>query len=234
LEGSTKFFDFNTFTSGGYDYNWLGEKISNFDKAVSEHPDMSSIMDILSGLTSIIPIIMMAAMLVIALFGKKLLPIIKVVSCFAVGFGLGVAVINEKLVDIITLPAWISGLIFGVLAVLLYRLIYVLFFAAFSFYGTFLLAHFALGNILASLGDVKGFIFLGIGAIVMIFAFIKRKYVEMLGTAALGGWVLAKLLVAEDGGFLNGISFLVEYYWIIAIVVALIGFTVQVKTRRRY
>ena len=232
MGGNNISFDFNTFTSGGYSYSWLSEKITNINQTVVEHPDMHSIMEIIRSL-SFISIIMLAAALVMALFGKKLLPLIKVVTCFAVGFALGVGFINEKLVDIIDLPAWISGIIFGILFVILYRLIYVIFYIAFPVYAGYAVGFWALGDMLASLGDLKAYVFVGIGVVLLIIALIRRKYIEMLGTAALGGWIAANLLVAE-GGFLNGVAFLVDYSWILFAAIALIGFAIQVKTRRKY
>jgi hypothetical protein len=193
---------------------------------------MNSIMSIIKGL-GFISIIMLAAMLLMAFFGKKLLPLIKVVCCFAVGFAIGVGFINAKLVALIDLPAWISGLVFGILFVVLYRFIYIIFFTAVPLYAVYALGFGALSDLFASLGDIRAYVFLGIGAVLMIFAYIYRKYIEMAGTAALGGWVAANILVGE-GGFLNGVAFLAENAWILFAVIAIIGLIVQVKTKRKY
>ena len=221
---------FNNFLAGEFGYSALKDAVVKFDSTVAGNPDMVGFVDFIRSFASIIPFIMMASMLLIALFGKKLLPVVKFISSFAVGFGLGVYYISPIVADIVSsIPAWVSGLIVGILAALIYRLVYVLFFAAFALYGTYTLCFWALGDLLGGLGDLKGYIFLAVAAVVMIVAFILRKYVEMLGTAALGGQVLSKLL-AE---FL-AIEFLIEYSWILMIVIALLGFFVQVKTRKRY
>ena len=220
---------FNNFLAGKFGYDALKDAVVKFDNTVATNPDMSTIVDLVRSFASIIPFIMMASMLLIALFGKKLLPVIKFVSSFAAGFGLGVYFISPIVADIVAIPAWVSGLVVGVLAALIYRLLYVLFFAAFAIYGTFTLCYWALADLLAGFGDLKGYIFLGAAVVVMLIAFILRKYVEMLGTAALGGHVLSVLLA----DFL-AIEMLTEYSWILMIVITLIGFYVQVKTRKRY
>lgn len=228
---------FNKFKAGEFGYSALKDAITKFDRTVAEHPDMSFIMDLLNSFASIIPYIMIASMLLIAFFGKKLLPFVKFISFFAVGFGLGVNFIHPLIVDVISLPAWLSGLLIGILAAIIYRLLYVLFFATFTFYGVFTICYSLLGTALDSFGDLKGFIFMAIAAVVMILAFVFRKYVEMLGTAALGGLVIAKL-VANNIWDYTALEFLNGEAWIallvVTVVIALPGFIVQVKTRRRY
>jgi hypothetical protein len=123
--------------------------------------------------------------------------------------------------------------VFGILFVVLYRFIYIIFFTAVPLYAIYALGFGALNDLFASLGDIRAYVFVGIGAVLMIFAYIYRKYIEMAGTAALGGWVAANILVGE-GGFLNGVAFLAENAWILFAVIAIIGLIVQVKTKRKY
>ena len=123
----------------------------------------------------------MASMLLMAFFGKKLLPLIKFVSFFAVGFGLGVRFIHPLLADIITLEAWISGLVGGILAAIIYRFLYVVFFAGAVFFGAYAGCYAGLSETLAGFEDNKAFIFMAVAAVAVILAFILRKFVETLG-----------------------------------------------------
>ena len=77
---------------------------------------------------------------------------------------------------------------------------------------------------------------LAIALVVVVILFLFRKFIEMLGTAALGGFIIAEsirmLWDYTTLDFLKGIE------WVgalaITVVIALIGFIVQVKTRERY
>ena len=229
---------FSKFKAGEYGYKALGESVKNFNEKVVTHDELTSLIDTLGQFSTILLYIMMASMLLFVFFGKKLLPLIKVVSCFAVGFGVGVCYIDGMIDKVVEIPAIVSGLVIAVLAVIIYRLIYVLFFAAFTFFGVFTLCNAAFGDALTNmLGDSKGLVLMGVAAVFVLVAFLLRKYVEMLGTSVLGGFVFAKLLKKLVWDF-TAIGLFEEHVWIpylvITVVLALPGFIVQVKTRKRY
>ena len=169
---------FNKFKAGEFGYGALKNSVVKFDSAVAKHPDMANFMNLFNSLASILPYIMIAVMFLFIFWGKKLLTVVKFVSSFAVGFGLGVYFVS----DIVNfLPAWVSGVVIGILAAIIYRFLYVIFFAVAGFYTVFTLCNALLGNLLASLGEVKSLAFLGIAAVGMLLMFIFRKYVEMFG-----------------------------------------------------
>ena len=117
---------FNKFKAGDFGYGVLKNSVSKFDNAVSQNPDMSNFMGLFNSLASLLPYIMIAVMFLFIFWGKKLLPAVKFISCFAVGFGLGVYFVS----DIVSfLPAWVSGVVIGVLAAIIYRFLYIIFFA---------------------------------------------------------------------------------------------------------
>ena len=105
----------------------------------------------------------------------------------------------------------------------------------------FTLCNALLGNLLASLGEVKSLAFMGIAAVGMLCMFIFRTYTEMFGTAYLGALVFLKQINANvmafdifdmRVAFNSGLS--IGIIALVALVPAIIGFIVQVKTRRRY
>ena len=226
---------FNDFKAGKFGYGALNDAVVDFNGAVAS--EVTVVTDLVSSFAAYIPYIMMASMLLMAFFGKKLLPLIKFVSFFAVGFGLGVRFIHPLLADIITLEAWISGLVVGILAAIIYRFLYVVFFAGAVFFGAYAGCYAGLSETLAGFEDNKAFIFMAVAAVAVILAFILRKFVETLGTSVLGGYVLAGL-IAEHLYDYNTLEFLVGKEWIgtlvVTAVIALLGFIVQVKTRKRY
>ena len=229
---------FNKFKAGEFGYGALKNSVSKFDNAVSQNPDMSNFMGLFNSLASILPYIMIAVMFLFIFWGKKLLPAVKFISCFAVGFGLGVYFVS----DIVSfLPAWVSGVVIGILAAIIYRFLYIIFFAVAGFYTVFTLCNALLGNLLASLGEVKSLAFMGIAAVGMLLMFVFRKYVEMFGTAFLGSIVFLAQINANvmafdllDMKLALGSSLSIGVIGLVALVPAIVGFIVQVKTRRRY
>lgn len=228
---------FNKFIAGEFGYGKLTEAVKNMNAEVVANEELSVVTSLFASFASIMPYIYMALMLVIAFWGKKLLPLIKFVSAFAVGFALGVCCVHEVVVKVVPIPAIVSGLVMAILAIIIYRLLYVIFFGALSFYGTFTLCYALLGTALASLAGLESYVFLAVAAIVMIVSFVLRKYVEMLGTSVVGGLVIAKL-VAKSVFDYTTISIFADKAWLayllVTVVIALPAFVVQVKTRRRY
>ena len=226
---------FNDFKAGKFGYGALKDAVVDFNGAVAS--EVPVVTDFVASFAAYIPYIMMASMLLMAFFGKKLLPLIKFVSFFVGGFGLGVRFIHPLLADIITMEAWISGLVVGILAALIYRLLYVIFFAGAVFFGVYTACYAGLGETLAGFEDNKAFIFMAVAGVAVILAFILRRFVETLGTSVLGGYVLAGL-IAEHLYDYTSLEFLAGNEWIgtlvVTAVIALLGFVVQVKTRKRY
>ena len=74
-------------------------------------------------------------------------------------------------------------------------------------------------------------------AVVLLLIFLLLKYVEMLGTSVLGAFFISRIVINFFYDY-RGISFIQKYATIVDIVlialVALLGFIVQVKTRKRY
>lgn len=229
---------FNDFKQGLFGFGVLKEKVGEFRDTVIGNPDLGFLKNLVDSLAGILPFIMIGVMLIMAFFGKKLLPLAKFIFFFVLGFDLGVVYINPLIDKIVDIPSWVSGLILGILAAILYRLLYVLFFATAVFYSVFNVCYLGLGDALSGMGTMAPYIFMGVAAVAVILAFVLRKYVEMLATAALGGYVIADLLGKHVFGNYAAISFLAGNEWIatlvIAVVIALPGFIVQVKTRRRY
>ena len=224
---------FSRFAAGEYDYKTLSDYVRNFNNEVASDSGISMI----TGITGVLPMhfVMIAAMIVIAFWGKKLLPLINFITIFTLGFGFGIYFVHERLSAVLPLPSIVSGLLIGILAAIIYRLLYIFLFTGAVFYGTYTLCYAALGTMLAALGDLKGFVFMGVAAVVVIFALIFRKYAEMLGTAVLGGAVVARLVsvnIFDLSALIPAAPWLMTA--IVIFVIAIPGFIVQYNTRRRY
>ena len=179
----------------------------------------------------------MALALIVAFFGKRLLGILKFLGGFAAGFIAGVALIAPMVSFIPTNFAWIIGLVVGLVAALLNKILYVLiaivgvgysaYFCAFTAAILPEVFNFTKGNLLFS-GIVAG--------VAVLLVLIFRKTVERLATAILGGYWFALALANVYN--ICTISFLATMgnipHLVVAGIIALIGFIIQVKTRKRY
>ena len=186
----------------------------------------------------VIPAVLAVLSLIQLMFGKKLLGFQKFVACLVVGFACGVTFVYPLLaqINITFIPDWVVGLVVGLVAALLSKPIYFLAYVIAAGGATYILCT---GGILPE--AVSSFTkdwYIGVAAAVVaiVVALLLRKFIEMLGTSALGGFTLALSInsiliitgVAPAGQQLAGWAF-----WAIAGAAALIGFIIQVATRRK-
>ncbi len=176
----------------------------------------------------------MVLALVVALFGKRLYGVLKFLGGFAAGFCVGVALLAPMVSFI---PGWIVGLVVGLVVALLIKFLYYVvvvvgvgyaaYFCAYS--ATYLpqVFNFTKGNLLYS-------VIVAVVAIVLVLLLLK--WIEMLGTAALGGYCFALSLAYVYNicniSFLSGFGVIPHY--VVMGIIALVGFIIQVKTRKRY
>ena len=217
---------------GDFGFDKLYQWVRRMDEYVSTDGGLGFITNITDSLAAVMPFIMMAIMAFFVFFGKKLLPYIKFVFALFVGIGLGIYFLHPVLSELIGMPAIISGLVVGILAAVFYRLVYVLFFAVAVFYSVFTVCNSGFGDAFSALGDVSLIIYAVVAIIAVVLAFILRKYVEMLGTAMLGARVIAVGVVNILGNPVLGTEWLLPL--LITLVIGVLGFVVQVKTRKRY
>ena len=184
-----------------------------------------------------------AALLVLSLIqlfaGKKLLNFQKFVACFVLGFAYGVVFLAPLVETVVPLPYhWISGVVVGVIAALLCKPVYFVGYVGAAAYAAYFvcfsasvlpeLTAYTQGNMVYSLVAA---------AVAVVLVLIFRKWIEMIGTSVLGAWCTYLCVDTLAGGLAN-IEALAPsidiVMWASIAVVALIGFIVQVKTRRRY
>ena len=122
----------------------------------------------------------------------------------------------------------VGGVVSGVLS----KLLYILFYAIVSGYSIYIV--FCGGIIVPLAGNYVVALIAAVAAIVL--AFILRKYIEMAGTAMLGGFGVATV-VRSFYDFTTWYLF-VGNEWlgmlILTLIVAILGMIVQFKTRERF
>lgn len=176
--------------------------------------------------------VLLAFSVLMAFFGKKLLGPQKFIAFLAVGFGAGEVYVAPLLVNILpSLPAWVSGLVIGLIAALLCKFLYWIAVAVAAGYSVFMVLY---TDMFFALPEPKQIIAAVAALVAIILVFIFLKFFERLGTAFLGGYLSTVLLMkAVDFSFIP--LDLAITKWILVGVIALLGFLVQIATRsRRY
>lgn len=238
------FFDFfAAVKEARFGFSEIWQAVVELYYSITQNSDISSIwtalMNFLEPFMIFVPYIIIALMIVVSFFGKKIIAVLKFTTFFVVGFALGVYFIPPLLVDVITIPGWISGLVIGILAAVLYRFIYITSFAVSCAYSVYLLCYgaFFLDGTLAEYSLDKSLVSLVVAVLVTVVAFFIRKYVEMIGTALLGGYLCAltvRNLIFDYRTleFLDGIGWVMTLA--IVLVIAIPGAIFQIKKRKRY
>ncbi len=206
---------------------------------VYTHPYVDgAIQKILSFADSISPLIWAGMLLAIALvlsnFGKKILALPLVIGISVIGFLGGAVIIAPRLsafistisiLDFLTIDPVVIGIIVAAIAAILFLPLYFVGYAAVFGYFTYLLVY----PVCAAVFDTTTAMIIGLGAAitVVVVAYIFRKWVEMAGTAIVGGyiamWALnALFLLPAIANYAIWVAFAAE------------GLIVQIKTRRRY
>ena len=169
--------------------------------------------------------------------GKKLIQIQRFLACIAVGYCVGVLSISPLINQAFLLPNYISGVVIAIVAAVLSKYVYFLALALAAGYSIFLICYTnacipfpipTAGNLVVSII---------VAAIVVLIMFLLLKYVEMAGTAILGGFLATRVVMAYYFDYRTWALF-VGREWLGEIIfvgiIAIIGFTVQYKSRARY
>lgn len=187
----------------------------------------------ISYLGAAIPFVLLGIWLIVTFLGKRIFPVLRFCAFFIAGFALGVYLISPFVLTWIPgLPTWVIGVITGVAAAVLSKLIYLVLYAGVPAYATYLL--FCGGIIVPLTGNY--IVALLVALVVVVLMFIFRKYVETAGIALLGGYGVA--CVVRGMYDYTTWDVFVGKEWlgvlIFTIIVGAVGFFVQYKTRDRY
>lgn len=232
---------FNNVKEAKFGFKQIIDFISGIFKSATENADIASLWDKISGFISDYLIYVAIGLIVLGLieafFGKKLLTLQKFLGCFAVGFCAGVVYISPLVDKLFTIPSWIVGLVIGIVAAIICKLVYILAVALFAGYSVYYICYSA--SVLPQVTKFTegNWIFsLIAAAVAILLVFLLLKYIEMAGTAFLGSWLaVAALNTVTDFMSLSFIqNFNVIVFWVLVGIVSLLGLVVQFRTRRRY
>ena len=224
-----------------FTFSVIWEAIVSLFNEVVTNPDVSTLWSgFLGAIESIYSIVLVACValsLVVAFFGRKIYGAIKFVLFFAIGFLLGAHLLTPLLPPEIDLPSWIVGVVLALILSVLSKFIYIVFYIVAGGYSAYVLAYHGLflsADSVYTNTRAIGALIATVVAVLLLLIF--KQYIEMIITSALGGW-LAVISLRAIYDF-TAFPFLVGIEWIailaLSVIVSLLGFIVQVKTRARY
>jgi hypothetical protein len=225
--------------NGQITFGDAGKIFTDLFTGMFTHENFTSLWSIVEGYLDMAGIFVTVGLLVLSLiqvfFGRKLIGFQKFIFFLTLGFVAGATILQPVLSDVgMNIAPWIVGAIIGIIAALFSKFLYLVCYIFLAGYATYMICmggqllpeaivSFTQGNMIVSLVAV---------AVVLVLVLLLRKWIEMLGTAALGGWcvsmcisTLAMNLVSVEIPAIAG--------YVILGVFALFGFISQAKSRRR-
>ncbi|MBQ8689624.1 MAG: hypothetical protein IJ515_04595 [Clostridia bacterium] len=198
----------------------------------------NTVMGLIDSFYVVVPYILIALSLVVAFFEQKLMPVLKFIGFFFLGFVCGVHFIGPLITPIVDIPLWISGLVVGIVAAVIYRFLY---FGAYGIavaycvyvlcYTGFYMREGAEHTLAKSLVCLA----IAIGAVIVAFIFIK--HVEIIGTSMLGAYLVSFIIRCNIWDF-RTLDFLASTPWVgaaaITVVLAIPAAIVQYSMKTRY
>ena len=217
----------------------VGEIFTGLYESVFKHENFLSLWNAVQNFLDNAGVFVAIGLLVLSVIelflGKRLLTLQKFVFFLGVGFASGTSLVAPLISSAgMALAPWIVGIVIGIVAALFSRFLYLVVYIVAAGYSTYMifmggqllpdsLTSFTKGNMVISLVVV---------AVVVLLSLLFRKWIEILGTSALGGYLVAlsveDLLVDLAKVELNSTVFVVIFA-----ACALVGLIVQAKTRKR-
>ena len=233
---------FSRLINAEYDLPTLFDRIKNvFDSVFKgEASTTKALIDMVVGMIgafiAYLPIVLLVLCVIEVFFGKKLFGIQKFLFCFVIGYVGGVYFISDIINNFIVVQDYIVGAVIGVICAILCKLVYWLMYVGAFGYLTYLVCFTGAYLAVVTVYTKGIMMYSAIAAVVVIIlALIFRKFIEMLGTSALGAYGIVSIVGKNYFDF-SSLGFASEEIIKLAVigVITLIGFIVQVKTRKRY
>ena len=219
-------------------WQWL----SNLYYALTKTPDIETIwqafMSFLSPFSVIVPYVVLALCLALAFFGQKLMPVVKFLAFFIIGFVLGVYYFPPLIAGTIALPGWVCGIIMALVVSVLYNFLYVGIFAIAVTYSAYTVCYSGFNFMEITEINVPLVIICAIIAIsTLVIAFFFLKYIEMGVTSVVGAYLFTFYFRTMVFDYKSLPAFATSPWvaaFILTIIIAVPAFIVQFKMRKSY
>ena len=206
------------------------------DMLLNEH--VASALAFMNPIWQFMPYITLGVSVLLAFFGKKMFGLFRFLFFFTVGALTGIYMLAPIILGVMpSLPTWVIGVVTGVVAGVLSKIVYFLALAAAAGYSTYIVLYTGLIPGISALTEGNWVIGAIVSVVVVILVFALLKFVEMLGTAVLGGYGVATVVLLNWWNYTELSIFASNPALGVLVftgVVALLGLIVQIKTRKRY
>lgn len=199
---------------------------------------LNSILSVLNPLGIAVPITLMVIGVVLVLFGRKLMSVQRFIVFFALGYCVGVQYVSPLINNVLVLPNYISGIVIALVAAVLCKYLYFLLLGVSVAYSVYFICFTAfLFSFLGGLTAGNAIVSLIVAAAFVVLVFLLRKYIEMIGTSALGALLISRSFALGIYDY-RALGFLGDKGWIAELVIiglfTLVGAIFQFKHRQRY
>lgn len=229
---------FISLVNAEFDFASLGAFFASVAEAITQNEELMNIWNTVVAATSsfavVVPFILIVLSLLIVFFGKKMINVLRFLTCLIVGYIVGVLYVSPVINQVIPLPNYISGIVISAVSSVLSKYIYFVTVALAAGYSSYTLfcspkyiPFFTVlhGNAIACLI---------IMLVAILLAFLLLKFIEMYGTSVLGAFFISLCVRVNfvDYKLLLSFGWIIELVWLLFIGV--LGFIIQYKTRARY
>ena len=230
---------FNSVITGAFNFEAIGAAIKGFVDSTFASPTLSGLwakaMEFFASIGIIFPLVLLGLSLIELFFGKKLIGLQRFLLCAVAGYGVGVVFVSPLINKVFALPDYVSGAVVALVLAVLCKFVYFVAVAVASGYSAYLVIMTGMIPFIPFTGNKL--VSAGIAAAVVLIVFLLLKYVEMAGTSFLGAFFIARIVTTffydyRTIGFIQNYAAIVDI--VLIAIVALVGFIVQVKTRKRY
>ena len=231
---------FGAIGDGSLDFARLGEFFKScFDAFfMNEHlvKIWTAIKAFFGGLGVALPILLFAITLIIMLLGKKLISVERFIAFTVLGYIVGVLGVSPLINKIFALPEVVSGIILALVAAVLSKYLYHTAVALAAGYSVFLV--FYTDSVFATIGTQGNLtVCIIFGAVAAALVIIFSKITAMALTSALGAYLTTRVVTVfiknyEAPDVMGGKGWILTLC--ITLVLGVVGFIVQYKTRTRY
>ncbi len=240
--------------SGEYGTSEIVAKLKEIFTVFRESDWMVAAFSFLEGIWASLPyVILLAASVLMIFFGKKLIGLEKFLLCLMLGYIGGSQFLAPVFPESFSIPAWVVGVVIGVIAAVLCKYLYWLFVAAAAGGAGYLVAI----TYAPKIGGLESFLASGeynlqivggiLAAVFIVIVFLLLKYIEMIYTSALGAVLSVVVIVRHLYDFtaveffanwgtvsIPGVADVAVSALVAAGILCLLGIITQFATRRRY
>ena len=219
-----------------YGFDELIAYITGFftDIMISDH--VRGTVGFLGNMRGILPYFILTAGLIVLFFGMRMFNFLRFTATFIAGALIGMYVLTPVIVVAVpAIPPIAVGVVTGLVAAFLSRIVYTLALFAVSGYSAYVVAYTGLIPILSLITKDNWIVSLVIAIGVFVLVLYLFRFMEILVTSFAGGYAVASVMLVNWWDYTNLLSGdTATAVFVLSLLLALVGLFVQRRNRKRY